>query len=507
MEAALDFPRRLGAYVLVGPLGGGGMGNVYLALQGRPGLEKLCVVKRLLPEDAGNAERLARFRREAELARRLSHGAIAQTLAVDEVAGEPFIVQEFLEGRTVAQAVMAAQSAGTKMSVPLAVHLVREVARALAYAHRLEGGGVVHRDVSPHNIMLTFGGEVRLIDFGIARGSADPSLTMAGTLVGRRSYTAPELFRGSTADRRADTYSLGVVLWELLTGRPFFEEKDGSVPRPSSLLGPAAVPLELDAVTMKAIAPRPEERYQSGEELQGALGDFLPSSFLGEAAVAEFLAGCYDVETLRRHLDEAITHGKTLLVAEPSRGIPVPSPPPRGRRGAVVASVVAALGVAVAAGLVMRPREAPPAAPSAPAPVAVSPPPAAAPPVIVAVAPPPAAVQPAPKAPVKAAPRGRAPGAGVDALLTDAHDSLQLGELGAAERAARQAMKEGTPAQQARAHAIVGQVLVLGGRAKDAAAQFEEALRLDRSNRPAAQALARLQGRTAPKPPKGRAEP
>jgi serine/threonine-protein kinase len=489
----------LGAYVLVGPLGGGGMGNVYLALQGRPGLEKLCVVKRLLPEDAGNTERLARFRREAELARRLSHGAIAQTLAVDEVAGEPFIVQEFLEGRTVAQAVMAAQSAGTKMSVPLAVHLVREVARALAYAHRLEGGGVVHRDVSPHNIMLTFGGEVRLIDFGIARGSADPSLTMAGTLVGRRSYTAPELFRGATADRRADTYSLGVVLWELLTGRPFFEEKDGSVPRPSSLLGPAAVPLELDAVTMKAIAPRPEERYQSGEELQGALGDFLPSSFLGEAAVAEFLAGCYDVETLRRHLDEAITQGKTMLVAEPSRPIPVAIPSPRNRHGAALVGLLAAVGTAVVVVLATQPRETPPATPPA---VAVAPPPApaAAPPVIVAVPPPvaPAAPEPAAKPPVKAPARVRAtPGAGVDALLTDAHDSLQLGELGAAERAARQAMKDGTPAQQARAHAIVGQVLVLGGRTKDATVQFEEALRLDRSNRAASQALARLQGRAA----------
>jgi serine/threonine-protein kinase len=352
--------------------------------------------------------------------------------------------------------------------------------------------------------MLTFVGEVRLIDFGIARGSADPSLTMAGTLVGRRSYTAPELFRGATADRRADTYSLGVVLWELLTGRPLVEGEDGAVPRPSSLLGPAAVPLELDAVTMKAIAPRPEDRYQSGEELQGALGDFLPSSFLGEAAVAQFLAGCYDVETLRRHLDEAITEGKALLVPEPPPVLAA-RPPARGRRAPAVAGALLALGVVAAAGLALRPPEKPrvtaappsapvavPAAPSAPPVVAVAPAVVAAPPA-----------SPTPRQPAKPAPRPRATGAGVDALLSDAHDSLQLGELGGAERAARQAMKEGTPAQKARAHAIVGQVLVLGGRSNDAAAEFEEALRLDRSNRTAAQALARLQGRALPK--RGRA--
>jgi tRNA A-37 threonylcarbamoyl transferase component Bud32 len=489
---------------------------VYLALQGRLGLEKLCVVKRLLPEEAGHAERLARFRREAEIARRLSHGAIAQTLAVDEVDGEPFIVQEFLEGRTVAQVVAAAQSAGLQMPVPLAVHIVREIARALAYAHRLEGGGVVHRDVSPHNIMLTFSGEVRLIDFGIARGSADPALTMAGTLVGKESYIAPELFRGATADRRADTYSLGVVLWELLAGGNFWTG-ESSVPPPSSLLGPAAVPRELDAVAMKAIAPQPDERYQSGDDLHGALGDFLPSTFVGDAAVAEFLAGCYDVETLRRHQAEAIAEGKTLLESESAPTPEAPPAPSRGRHAPLIAAALGAVAVVTASAFLWPPgrkeavqsQPAPIAAPvaQAAAPVASAPPqpPVAAAPTptttIAKVEAPRAAEAPAAPDEAKPTPRvrARAGGAAVDALLTEAHDSLQIGELAGAEREARHAMKEGTPVQKARAHAIVGQVFVLGGRSKDAEAEFAEAVRLDPSNKTANEALARLQGRSLTK--------
>lgn len=346
---ATDFPRRLGPYVLVRPLGGGGMGNVFLALQGRSGLEKLCVVKRLLPESAHNAERVARFRREAEIARRLSHGAISQTLAVDEVAGEPFIIQEFLEGRTVTQVLSAAQGAGEHLPVHLAVHIVREVARALAYAHRLEGGGVIHRDVSPHNIMLTFSGEVRLIDFGIARAPTDPSLTQEGLVIGKRSYTAPELLRGEVADRRADTYSLGVVLWELLAGRPFGLTAAAGAPAPSIIAEFEGIPPELDAVALKALAERPEGRFQTGEEFQRALGPFLPTAFVGEMAVSEFIGRCYDVETERHHLAEALQEGKALLESSSARNLSTPSARPSTTKERSRAPVV--IGVALLFGL------------------------------------------------------------------------------------------------------------------------------------------------------------
>ena len=211
-------PRRWGAYFLVRPLGGGGMGDVYLALSGRPGFEKACVIKRLTPETLDDPERVKRFRREAEIVRSLSHGAVAQTIAVDDYAGEPFIVQEYIEGKTLTQFVSAARSVdlGT-LPVEIAIHIVREMSRALAYAH---GAGVIHRDVALDNIMVTFSGEVRLIDFGIARSVSDATLTMPGTIVGRWTYTAPEVLTGARADQRADVYAAGVVLWELLTGRP-----------------------------------------------------------------------------------------------------------------------------------------------------------------------------------------------------------------------------------------------------------------------------------------------
>lgn len=486
------------------------MGNVYLALQGRLGLEKPCVVKRLLPDDAKDAERIARFRREAEIARRLSHGAIAQTLAVDEVEGEPFIVQEFLEGRTVTQVVATAQSTGQRMPLPVAVHIVREVARALAYAHRLEGGGVIHRDVSPHNIMLTFAGEVKLIDFGIARGLTDPSLTQAGLVVGKQSYVAPELFRGQTADRRADTYSLGVVLWELLAGQPFAGNDRGNVPRPSSIAGPASVPIELDAVVLKALAAHPDDRFQTCEELQRALGPFLPSGFVAETAVADFMRSCYDVETLRRHLAEAVSEAKGLLESSPGRPAPeVSKPRSRGRTSIVLGIGLAGLAIAGAFALTTRRHE----LPAAPAEAHVAPPveksPPAAPPTIAHEPLPPAApdvdvenVAAAPAATTAKRPmhtRAKVGGPAVEALLSDAFDSLQMGELSGAERDARQAIKEGSPSQKARAHAIAGQVAVLRGQSKEAEAEFQQAVRLDPSNKMAGDALARLQGQSSTK--------
>ena len=160
----------------------GGWDPSFLALTGRPGFEKLCVVKRLNADTLSNPERLARFRREADLVRTLSHGTIAQTFAADSVDGEPFIAQEYIEGRTLTQLAASALSSGETIPSTVVVYIVREVARALAYAHGV--ARIVHRDIAPDNVMVTFAGEVRLIDFGIARTGADPALTAPGSFVG-----------------------------------------------------------------------------------------------------------------------------------------------------------------------------------------------------------------------------------------------------------------------------------------------------------------------------------
>ena len=529
-------PRRWGAYFLVRPLGGGGMGDVYLALSGRPGLEKACVVKRLTPETLEDPERVRRFRREAEIVRSLSHGAIAQTIAVDDYAGEPFIVQEYIEGKTLTQFVSAARSVDLgALPVEIAVHIVREMSRALAYAH---GAGVIHRDVALDNIMVTFSGEVRLIDFGIARSVSDATLTMPGTIVGRWSYTAPEVLTGTRADQRADVYAAGVVLWELLTGRsPTFPDR-AKPPAPSSLR--PDVPPALDAVVLRAIAADPTVRFGSAEELQRALGPFLPAAFAGETALRTFLARCYDVPVLRRRLADELVEAKALRETVES-GTRTANTAVRAdgdvsdedewsrlapaRRTWVYAGG-AAIGLLAAAGLYLSLRKPGSSAdgdralPTAPAtPALAAPPPASPPPPRAPPSAPPAAAAPtsaptpqaAPahvgtehaaarnptaRTPSLAAQRPAAPvGPSASILLDRARDSLRDGDLAGAERDARAALPSGTAVQKATAHFIIGKVLLSHGQLNSAEAELKEALALDPTNEAAAAVLARLQRR------------
>jgi serine/threonine-protein kinase len=511
------------------------MGDVYLALAGRPGFEKACVIKRLTPETLEDPERVKRFRREAEIVRSLSHGAIAQTLAVDDYAGEPFIVQEFIEGKTLTQFVSAARSVDLDaLPVEIAVHIVREMCRALAYAH---GAGVIHRDVALDNIMVTFSGEVRLIDFGIARSVSDATLTMPGTIFGRWSYTAPEVLTGARADQRADVYAAGVVLWELLTGRPPAFADRADPPAPSSLR--PDLPSSLDAVVLRAIAADPTVRFGTADELQRALGPFLPAAFAGETTLRAFLERCYDVPVLRRRLAEELGEAKALRETVESREHPRLTAPsrrataedvgddaelPATRRTSLYAGGTA-LGLLAAAGLyflvrtpspdaanqlVRRdpPVTAPPAPPPAPlppvAPPAPSPETGARPPA--PAPPPPAPERVAPAHAVAArAPGVRTPpavarpatplGPSASILLDRARDSLRAGDLLAAERDARAALPSGTASQKATAHFILGKVLLTDGKVKPAEAELKEALALDPGNEAAAALLARVQRR------------
>jgi tRNA A-37 threonylcarbamoyl transferase component Bud32 len=532
-------PRRWGAYFLVRPLGGGGMGDVYLALSGRPGFEKACVVKRLTPETLDDPERVKRFRREAEIVRSLSHGAVAHTIAVDDYAGEPFIVQDYIEGKTLTQFVSAARSVdlGT-VPVEIAVHIVREMSRALAYAH---GAGVIHRDVALDNIMVTFSGEVRLIDFGIARSVSDAALTMPGTIVGRWSYTAPEVLTGARADQRADVYAAGVVLWELLTGRaPVFPVR-ADPPAPSSLR--PDLPPALDAVVLRAIAADPTVRFGSAEELQRALGPFLPAAFAGETALKTFIARCYDVPVLRRRLADELEEAKALraTVESGTRAVPADTPtradsdgsaedewaPPAPARRTWVYVGVVGLGILAAAGLYLFLRKPGPpsgpdrALPSVPAtpPIATQPPVSPPPPsetarTPTAAAAPPSAPVPQPasarvateRAVAARSPTARTPSAPVqrpaatvgpsaNILLDRARESLRDGDLAAAERDARAALPSGTAAQKATAHFIIGKVLLSQSQLTSAEAELKEALALDPTNEASAAVLARLQRR------------
>ena len=220
----------LGDYRLIATLGRGGMAEVFLAVRhGHGGFTKLVVIKRLradlyMSPDGPHYRQL--LLDEANLAARLHHPNIVQTHEVHDDAGAPYLVMEYLDGQPLTQVVTAALRAGLRVPVRLALHVVAEVLAGLEHAHALcdyDGAplAVVHRDVSPHNVFWTYAGDVKLMDFGVARSALGASLTVAGTVKGKLGYMAPEQARGEALDHRADLFAAGIVLWELLAGRRF----------------------------------------------------------------------------------------------------------------------------------------------------------------------------------------------------------------------------------------------------------------------------------------------
>src|SRR5256714_1126993 len=217
----------VGRYRLLGEMARGGMGIVYVAAaQGPAGFSKLVALKELRPDLVEDDEFLTMFLEEARMAARLNHPNIVQTNDVDESHGRHFIAMEYLEGRSLYHVV---KRFGTRGGFPqrMALSVLRDVLSALDYAHELTGFdgkplGFVHRDVSPHNIFLTFEGHTKVIDFGIAKARDSSLETKTGVLKGRANYMAPEqLLR--RADRRSDIFSVGAVLFEVLSGRRLWQ--------------------------------------------------------------------------------------------------------------------------------------------------------------------------------------------------------------------------------------------------------------------------------------------
>jgi serine/threonine protein kinase len=476
--------RRLGPYLLLQLSGAGGMGRVDVALSIKPGgFTKLCVLKRMLP-DLRTPEQEARFRREATIALRLSHGAIAQTLDVVEIEGELCLLQEFIHGTTLAHLENRAVGAGERVPVEIALYVGVEVARALAYAHSFDGGGVVHRDVTPDNIMLSFGGEAKLVDFGIARAPAEQPLTEVGLVVGRPLYTAPEVLAGGAPSPRADIYSLGVVLWQALAGRPFSGARPGAVEPPSASNG--AVSPALDGIVLKALALRPDDRHASAAELQAALAALMSTVPPPDQALAAFLARHFNVERERRQLADDIDRARSMVGAESS--VETPSDPEHGaspvasrRRGAVA---LAALGLVLGAGLAgwaigrgaggERAHEFVRAVPAQVVAHEPSPEPPRPPPVAIpAVAEPSTANhnfstrRPGRSTEGSGSPRNSA------ALLRDANRSFTSGDLARAMELARRAVREGAGSE---GHVIMGKIFYARNQLSEAEAEFQRAL-------------------------------
>src|SRR5437773_3882136 len=252
-----------GRYKILRKLGAGGMANVYLAEDQELG--RRVAIKILNERHANDEQFVERFRREAKNAAGLSHPNIVSIFDRGEAEGTYYIAMEYLDGRTLKELLVR----NGPTPVPIAIDYARQILSALSFAHR---NGIVHRDIKPHNIVVGADGRLKVTDFGIARSGAS-QMTEAGSIVGTAQYLSPEQARGAPVDPRSDIYSLGVVLYEMLTGKvPFSGDTPveiamkhlSQVPEPPSKLRDG-IPHDLDAVVMRALAKDPDQRYGSAE--------------------------------------------------------------------------------------------------------------------------------------------------------------------------------------------------------------------------------------------------
>ncbi|MCP4635823.1 MAG: serine/threonine protein kinase [Methyloversatilis sp.] len=406
----MSIPAKLGKYDILRELGQGAMGIVY---EGRdPVIDRRVAIKTLKREQLERSEAdevIARFKREAQAAGRLNHPNVVAIYEYGEEAdGTAFIAMEFVQGRELKDAF----DSDERIALPLVGRIMGQLLDALEHAHR---NGVVHRDIKPANIILLADGTVKVADFGVARIESS-NLTQAGTVMGTPSYMSPEQFMGQTVDGRSDLFSAGVVLYQLLTGEKPFTGALTTImhkvlkedpPWPSVLN--VHVPARLDAVVKRAMAKRPEDRFQSAADFRRALdaaltgapadedatmvnlGDAtLSDATLATATMASAPPAAQADSTLQQPARPPVSAAPASGAAAPRPDTPPTMPPPAARpapsRAPIAVAVTAAL-LAVAAGgwLLTRPAPEAPAAPPPTAPVATEP--AAAAPVAVTPAP------------------------------------------------------------------------------------------------------------------------
>ncbi|NVB40457.1 serine/threonine protein kinase [Pseudenhygromyxa sp. WMMC2535] len=292
----LDPPRVLGDLTLLATLGEGGMATVHLAGIGTGPLARMCAVKLLRPNLPDHDYR-TRFLDEARLVVRLHHNNIVDVRAAGEIDGQLYIAMEAIEGRDLADVWDRCAEVGRAFPVPLAVYVCREVLRGLHYAHTFPGLGLVHRDVSPSNVLIDWAGAVRLADFGLATSSLKASLTLPGVVFGKVGYMSPEQARHEPLDGRADVYAVSVILWELLTGRPLRSPEGMSTDTVARFDAPAPssrsrrVDNELDAIVSKGLYRDRDERWDNARAMMMALNQWLAdhSPEMGQEKVAEFM--------------------------------------------------------------------------------------------------------------------------------------------------------------------------------------------------------------------------
>ena len=288
----------------------GGMAEVFQAKRkGVEGFEKIVAVKRILPHLSTNKGFVEMFINEAKMVAGLSHPNIVQIFELGKIDDSYFIAMEFVDGMDLRTILTRVREKGIIPDVDLAALIASKLGSALEYAHRqcdAEGKPlrIVHRDVSPQNILISNEGEVKLVDFGIAKAAIKASHTDSGSLRGKLLYMSPEQAWGRAIDNRSDIFSLGVVLFEMLTGRTLFTgDSEMSILErvreariiPPSTLNPA-VPIELEAVVTRALRKDPEDRYPDASEMLVHLDTYLRRRpAVGSADLARFLRSHFEI--------------------------------------------------------------------------------------------------------------------------------------------------------------------------------------------------------------------
>lgn len=378
--------QRFGRYRLLEPLGAGGMAEVWRArLDDNRGFVRDVVIKRIRKAMVANADFAQLFAREARLSARLHHSNIVQVFEYGEIEGEPYLAMEFVSGTDLHRLMRAVRG---PLPFGLVAFIGREVGRALQYAHdaRDDGGALVHlvhRDISPSNVMVGFDGSVKLFDFGIARTSNEAPITQTGNFRGKVGYTAPEVVDGQAHDARSDLFGVGVMLYELLTGKRLFSSSSDAatlklvhaaeVPLLSTVVPEA--PVALERIVHRLLARLPGDRYESAAEFVAAIDGVVHELSTGPQQLADFLKRHYQpapATVSRPVLPPVSSSAETGAVH-----VLVEEPPLASSRRWVAALGVVALGLGAA--FAFRPRAAEaPTPPAVVAPVAqpvVAPPP------------------------------------------------------------------------------------------------------------------------------------
>jgi serine/threonine-protein kinase len=323
-----SFPIKFGRYELLGLVARGGMAEVFRArLVGQQGTtSKLIAVKRILPNYSSDPDFIRLFEKEIGLAMSLGHPNLVTIYDFGMVQDQHYMAMEYVNGKSLDVVVKECNKRGIPLPLEFCCYIVRETCNALAYAHELRDSvsgkwaGIIHRDISPHNLMLSYTGTVKLFDFGVAKLAAREKSTMA-VIKGKPAYLSPEQARGEELDGRTDIFSLGIVLWEALTGQRLFyadqamvairQVSEKEILPPSKVNPRMKIPTSLDTITMRALARDLEQRYATARDFASDINFALRSlqHDYGEVQAADFLNSIFltEAESDKKELTDMLS--------------------------------------------------------------------------------------------------------------------------------------------------------------------------------------------------------